>query len=445
MSFYITSPLYYVNDTPHIGHAYSTVICDVFSRYHKLFGEQTFFLTGTDEHGQKVENAARIRGVSAQEHVTEYAQHFQDLWKDLQIEEDFFIRTTMDFHKKVVQSCLQELWDKQKIYKKDYEGLYCESEEIFYTSKELIDGKTPLGHTVKLIKEENYFFKMSDYQDRLIRHIQQNPKFIQPSSRRNEILGFLKQPLGDLSISRPKSRLHWGIEIPFDPQHVTYVWFDALLNYASAVGYRQDDKQDLFKEFWPQAIHIIGKDILVTHAVYWPTMLMALEAPLPQQIFAHGWWLIDSGEKMSKSKKGSINPLDIKDLIGVHGLRYFLTRNINFGKDAQFKTNLAIHCVNTELANNLGNLFSRVGKLVEKNFQGVIPHYSQDHPATKKLISQAPKLVDDVKQAIEEMAPHKAVDCVIDFLNSINRYLEDLQPWALLKDKQDLQKKNCGR
>lgn len=434
MSFYITTPLYYVNDTPHLGHAYTTVICDVLNRYHKLFGKNTFLLTGTDEHGQKVQSAAQKRGVSTQKHVTEYALHFQNLWKDLHIQEDFFIRTTMDFHKKVVQSCLQDLWDQQKIYKKDYEGLYCENEEIFYTSKELVDGKTPLGHTVSLIKEENYFFKMSNYQDQLIRHIEDNPQFIQPYSRRNEILGFLKQPLGDLSISRPKSRLSWGIQLPFDSHHVTYVWFDALLNYASAVGYRQEDKQDMFKEFWPQAIHVIGKDILLTHAVYWPTMLMALDVPLPKQIFAHGWWLTNNDEKMSKSKKDAIKPLDIKSIIGVYGLRYFLTRNIHFGNDAQFKTSLAIDCVNTELSNNLGNLLSRISKLVEKGFDGVIPKGSQNQQSTKKLMIQALALAENVKTAIESMAPQKAVEYVVQFLHTVNRYLEEFHPWTLLKE-----------
>ena len=302
MSFYITTPLYYVNDTPHIGHAYTTVVCDVLNRYHKLFGEETFFLTGTDEHGQKVENAAAQRGKSAQDHVDEYVQQFQDIWKELQIEEDFFIRTTMEFHKAAVQKCLQDLWDRGEIYEKDYEGLYCESEEMFYTDKELVDGKTPLGNDVQLVKEKNYFFKMSRYQDQLIRHIEDNPSFIQPDVRRNEILGFLKKPLGDLSISRPKSRLKWGIEIPFDTDHVTYVWFDALLNYATAVGLHQEEKKEQFERLWPNAIHVIGKDILMTHSVYWTTMLMALQLPLPKQIFAHGWWLTDENEKMSKSK-----------------------------------------------------------------------------------------------------------------------------------------------
>ena len=434
MSFYITTPLYYVNDSPHIGHAYSTVICDVLHRYHLLFGEDSFLLTGTDEHGQKVENAATKRGLPIEQHIDEYAKHFQDLWAELEIKESFFMRTTMDFHKKVVQSCLQELWDKGEIYKKNYEGLYCESEEIFYTTKELKDGKSPLGNPVHKIKEENYFFRMSKYQEELKDHIEQNPHFIQPDSKRNEVLGFLKQPLEDLSISRPKSRLKWGIEIPFDTQHVTYVWFDALLNYASAIGYRQKEKQDQFHQFWPQAIHIIGKDILITHAVYWPTMLMALQAPLPKQIFAHGWWLTENNEKMSKSKNKVLKPLEVKNIIGVHGLRYFLTKSINFGNDAHFKTNLAIDCINTDLSNNLGNLLSRTSTLVEKGFQGLIPICVANQPPTKKLIAQAESLAPRVKEAIDSLAPQKAPHLIMHFLNATNSYLEEMKPWIALKE-----------
>ena len=442
MSLYITTPLYYVNDTPHVGHAYTTVLCDVIHRYYQLFGEDTFFLTGTDEHGQKVQNAARRRKLPVKDHIEECVSHFQKLWKTLQIKEDFFMRTTMEFHKKAVQSCLQELWDKGEIYKKDYEGFYCESEEIFYTSKELIDGKTPLGNTVSLIKEENYFFRMSKYQNQLIKHIEKNPDFIRPISKKNEVLGFLKRPLEDLSISRPKTRLNWGIELPFDKDHVTYVWFDALLNYATAVGYRQKEKQESFDRLWPQALHIIGKDILITHAVYWPTMLMALQTQLPKGIFAHGWWLTGDNEKMSKSKKNVIKPLDVKDIIGPSGLRYFLTRSIHFGSDAQFKTDLAIGCVNAELANNLGNLLSRVNKLVQKGFNGFIPKNLQTQEITKKHILSAMSLAENVKQAIKDLAPHKAVDFIIHFLSETNRYLEELKPWNLLKDNFNVTQKD---
>ncbi len=444
MGLYITTPLYYVNDTPHIGHAYTTVICDVIHRYYQLFKESTFFLTGTDEHGQKVQNAAKQRQLPVEDHIEECVLHFRKLWKILQIKEDFFMRTTMEFHKEAVQSCLQDLWDKGEIYKKDYEGFYCESEEIFYTSKELIDGKTPLGNTVSVIKEENYFFKMSKYQNQLLEHIERNPDFIRPLSKKNEVLGFLKKPLGDLSISRPKTRLNWGIELPFDKDHVTYVWFDALLNYATAVGYRQKEKQESFDRLWPHALHVIGKDILITHAVYWPTMLMALQTQLPRGIFAHGWWLADNNEKMSKSKKNVIKPLDIKDIIGSSGLRYFLTRSIHFGNDAQFKTDLAIGCVNAELANNLGNLLSRVNKLIQKGFNGLVPKNLQTQEVTKKHILSAMSLAENVKKAIKDLAPHKAVDIIIDFLSKTNCYLEELKPWILLKDNSNLTQKDIA-
>ena len=371
MAFFITTPIYYVNDNPHIGHAYTTILCDVLARYHRIFGHKVFFLTGTDEHGQKIAKSASKKNLPPKQHADNMVINFQNIWKELEIKEDFFIRTTMDFHKESVQKALTELWDKKEIYQKSYEGWYSESEEVFYPEKDLIDGKTPMGHSVELIKEENYFFKMSKYQDKLIDHIRSNPKFIMPEYRKNEILSFLKKPLGDLSISRPKSRLTWGIEVPFDTSHVTYVWFDALLNYATAVGYK-NNRSNEFEKIWPEVMHVIGKDILMTHAVYWPTMLMALELPLPKTIFAHGWWLTDDDEKMSKSKGKVVSPLDLKNTIGVNGLRYFLLRGMNLGQDAKFSYDLAVNKVNTELANNLGNLLSRVTKLIHKHFKGQI-------------------------------------------------------------------------
>jgi methionyl-tRNA synthetase len=433
MSFYITTPLYYVNDTPHIGHAYTTIVVDVISRYQRLFGNEVFFLTGTDEHGQKIENAAKKRGKTPQQHCDEMVVQFQDIWKQLQIQEDFFIRTTMDFHKKAVQDCLQELWDKGEIYDQDYEGFYCESEEIFYTEKDLVNGKTPEGKDVQLIKEKNYFFKMSKYQQQLIDHIEKNPNFIQPQNRTNEILGFLKKPLGDLSISRPKSRLNWGVEIPFDRDHVTYVWFDALLNYATAIGFKQSAKQELFKKFWPETIHVIGKDILMTHAVYWTTMLMALGQTLPKTIFAHGWWLTEENEKMSKSKGSVVKPLDVKDIVGVHGIRYFLTRDITFGNDAQFKTDLVVGRVNTDLANKLGNLLSRSTNLIDKFFGAKTPPITENIPATKELKKSALLVAGKVKAAIDELAPQKAIEEVMALMDQANKYLEDTEPWKAAK------------
>ncbi len=437
MSFYITTPIYYVNDAPHIGHAYTTIVADVLTRYHKLFGEETYFLTGTDEHGQKVQSAADARGLDPQTHVDELVERFRDIWKELEIDYDFFIRTTMPFHKQVVQDCLQKLYDKGEIYEDSYEGWYSVSEEMFYSERELVDGKSPQGKEVKKITEKNYFFKMSKYQDQLLKHIEDNPQFIQPDTKKNEVLGFLAKPLTDLCISRPKSRLAWGVELPFDRSYVTYVWFDALLNYATAIGYGQGaEKEQLFNKFWKDAIHLIGKDILTTHSVYWPTMLMALEIPLPKQIFAHGWWLNEDDAKMSKSEGKVVSPLDMKDIVGVDGLRYFLTREIYLGNDAKFSKELVVSKLNAELANNLGNLMSRTVKLACKNFDGVPPSSLKD-ARTSGLMELAVGTAKRVKQEIDTMSPNTALGHVVDLLDATNKYLDELAPWKTVKEDKD--------
>lgn len=435
MSFYITTPIYYVNDIPHIGHSYTTVVADVLTRYHRLFGEKSYMLTGTDEHGQKVQQTAEKRGKSAQAHVDELVVRFKDAWKELNIQHDWFIRTTDDYHKKFVQDCLQDLYNKGEIYIQEYEGLYCVSEEVFYTEKDLVNGKTPQGNEVQKVKEANYFFKMSKYQQRLIDHINANPGFIYPEFRKNEVLGFLRQPLGDLSISRPKTRVNWGIELPFDKDHVTYVWFDALLNYISGLKFKI--KPENFDETWANAIHLIGKDILTTHAVYWPTMLMGLNYNLPKQIFAHGWWLMEGNQKMSKSLGNVVNPLDMKNVVGVDGLRYFLTRDIYLGNDAQFSYELVINRINAELANNLGNLLSRSTNLVDKYFSSKIPQADSTLPGSKELKELALQTADKVKADIEKMSPNTALGHVVDLLNSANKYLEDTAPWKRAKDSLD--------
>lgn len=307
-NFYVTTPIYYVNDAPHIGHSYTTVLADVLSRFHKIIGCQTFFLTGTDEHGQKVQRAAASRGVSPQAHVDEYNLRFRNLWEKMDIQYDYFIRTTDEDHKNFVRECLQKLFDKGEIYSKEYEGWYSVGEERFFSEDELDENKCdPISHRpVEWIKEKNYFFKMSKYQQQLIDYIQNNPDWIVPDFRRNEILGFLRQPLNDLCISRPKARLSWGIPLPFDEEYVTYVWFDALINYVSAV--RNKTYPDGSK-IWPATYHLIGKDILTTHSVYWPTMLMALGIELPKHILAHGWWLVNN-DKMSKTTGNVVNPME---------------------------------------------------------------------------------------------------------------------------------------
>ncbi|RYZ98396.1 MAG: methionine--tRNA ligase, partial [Proteobacteria bacterium] len=352
------------------------------------------------------------------------------------IQYDVFFRTTDEFHKKAVQACLQQLFDAGEIYAEDYEGHYSVSEEIFYTEKDLVNGKTPFGNEVTVLKEKNYFFRMSKYQAALIKHIEETPGFIEPEFRKNEVLGFLRKPLHDLCISRPKARLSWGIELPFDKEYVTYVWFDALLNYATGVGYQQPGRAEEFQTWWQETrpVHLLGKDILTTHAVYWPTMLMALGIPLPKTIFAHGWWLID-GEKMSKSKGTVVKPLDMKDAVGVDPLRYFLTRDIALGNDASFSPELVINRVNSELANNLGNLLSRVTNLVAKNFDGKSPPpAAQPSPETAGLLARLDGLSAEVKAAVLRMEPQSAVQAIVDVLNETNKYIGDRAPWKQVKE-----------
>lgn len=434
--FYITTPIYYVNDQPHLGTAYATITADVLSRYHRLFGEETFFLTGTDEHGQKVQQAAEKRGISPQQHCDEMVERFKSAWKALNISNDLFFRTTDPQHKTVVQNCLQKLYNRGEIYEDTYEGWYSVSEEIFYTEKELVDGKSPTGKDVTKIREKNYFFRMSKYQQRLIEHIEKNPDFIQPDFRKNEVLGFLRQPLSDLCISRPKSRLSWGIEIPFAPDFVTYVWFDALLNYATAVGLEQPGREAEFKKWWFDTgpVHLIGKDILTTHSVYWTTMLMALELPLPKHIFATGWILNKDNAKMSKSAGDVVNPVDIRDLIGLDELRYFLTRDVHMGNDAPFSLDLVESRVNSELANNLGNLLSRTTNLVEKFFAGKKPALLKDDESSLNLREKTIALPDLVKKEIENFRPSYALENVVQVLTLANRYLEEKAPWKMAKE-----------
>jgi methionyl-tRNA synthetase len=439
MSFYITTPIYYVNDTPHIGHAYCTVVADVIRKYRRLFGEDTYLLTGVDEHGQKVEEAAKKRGMSSQAHCDDMAPNFKKIWEELEIDYDFFFRTTDDFHKKAVQAALTELHKKGDIYAKDYEGWYAQSDEIFYTEKDLVDGKAPTGASVVKITEKNYFFRMSKYQQQLIDHIQSHPNFIQPEFRKNEVLGFLRQPLHDLCISRPKARMSWGIELPFDADFVTYVWFDALLNYVTALGYQQPGKDSALQKRWndpkSEVVHLLGKDILTTHSVYWPTMLMALGVPLPKVIFAHGWWLTANNEKMSKSQGPVVKPLDIKDLIGVDALRYFLTRDIRLGQDSQFAVDLVVSRVNADLANNMGNLLSRTLSLVAKYFDSKVPDGWQNPSEKSKALGAAAVQVGErVQSHIRAMETQEAVVAIMDLMTLANQYLADQAPWKQAKE-----------
>ena len=430
-TFYLTTPIYYVNDKPHIGHAYTTILADVLTRFHRKTGEDVFFLTGLDEHGQKVQQAAENRGVDPIDHCDEMAPRFLELWKKLHIQNDDFIRTTEKRHVAVVQKILQDVFDSGDIYEDEYEGLYSISEERFITEKEAESGDF---RDIKKIKEKNYFFKMSQYQQPLIDHINKNPKFIQPEHRKNEVLGFLKKPLGDLCISRPKSRLNWGIELPFDSNYVTYVWFDALINYITAVGYNVDE--DSFNKYWPANYHLIGKDILTTHSVYWPTMLMSAKLSLPLGIFAHGWWL--SGEsKMSKSLGNVVDPLGLIEEYGVDPVRYYLMREMVLGQDASFTMESFIKRYNSDLANDFGNLLSRVSNLLKKFFDGKIPMDEDDSPEGMIIKENGIKVVSDVWNHIESMQVNEAIETTLQYIRSVNKYMETMAPWKLAKSDND--------
>jgi len=426
--FYITTPIYYVNDKPHIGHAYTTILADVLSRYHRAEGNDVFFLTGLDEHGQKVQQAAAERGVKPKVHCDEMAPRFLELWEKLHISNDDFIRTTEDRHVKVVQDILQIVYDNGDIYEDEYEGLYSVSEERFITEKEAESGEF---RDINKLKEKNFFFKMSKYQQTLIDHINDNQNFIQPEHRKNEILGFLRQPLGDLCISRPKSRLNWGIDLPFDNNYVTYVWFDALINYVTATGFGVNDES--YQKWWPAEYHLIGKDILTTHAVYWPTMLMSAEMPLPKSIFAHGWWL--SGEsKMSKTLGNVVNPLDLIEEYGVDPVRYYLMREMVLGQDASFTMESFIKRYNSDLANDFGNLLSRITKLIEKNFDSVVPDPGKSTTADNEIKVSAEKVITSIHTLITEMKVHEAIEETLQFIRGVNKYMEHQAPWKLVKN-----------
>ncbi len=431
--FYVTTPIYYVNDKPHIGHAYTTILADVLARYHRLMGADTFFLTGTDEHGQKVQRAAQAAGMTPQQQADATVVRFQELWRKLEITHDDFIRTTEDRHKQVVQSILQDLYDRGEIYRDQYDGWYCTPCERFFMEKDIERGNCPeCSRPVEQITEANYFFRMSSYQQWLIDYIETNPEFIQPDFRRNETLGFLRKPLNDLCISRPKTRMGWGIELPFDSAYVCYVWFDALVNYISAVGYTADESG--FQRWWPADYHLIGKDILTTHTVYWPTMLKAMGLPQPRTIFAHGWWLV--GEtKMSKSLGNVVNPMEIIDRYGVDAFRYFLIAEMTLGQDATFTEAAFIKRYNADLANDLGNLLSRVAKMINNNCSGVIPPGpSELAGAEKALWEEVQTAVDSMTGHVEKMRLDQGIAGVIGAVRSTNRYLEQQKPWVLARN-----------
>jgi methionyl-tRNA synthetase len=429
-TFYLTTPIYYVNARPHLGHACTTIMADAMCRYRRLAGDRVYFLTGTDEHGERIAEVAAKAGKSPQAYADEIAGAFRETWRRLGITNDDFIRTTEPRHQKVVQEVLQRLHDAGEIYFGEYGGWYCYGCERFYTEKEIVDGKCPDHQTaLTFIKEKNYFFKMSKYQDWLIKHLEANPGFIQPERYRNEVLGFLREPLQDLSISRPKTRLEWGIPLPFDDQYVTYVWFDALLNYYSAVTEPPSEKT---RGLWDHVEHLIGKDILKPHGVYWPTMLKAAGIPLYRRLHVHGYWSL-GGSKMSKSIGNVVEAFQLTDKYGHDAFRYFLLREMSFGLDASFSEEALVDRLNADLANDLGNLVSRATTLMAGH--GPVAQVTGPaEAADREIAAAAAEARAAVEQAMQEFAFQKALAGVWAFIGTVNRYVDGSAPWALAKD-----------
>mmetsp|Transcript_23687 Transcript_23687/g.36586 ORF Transcript_23687/g.36586 Transcript_23687/m.36586 type:complete len:575 (+) Transcript_23687:75-1799(+) len=430
--FEITTPIYYVNDKPHIGHAYTSVACDVIARFMRLSGREVYFLSGTDEHGQKVETTAKNKGIDTQQFVDDVSTNFRELLDLMDISNDKFIRTTDDSHKEAVQHLWNTLVEKGAIYLGAYEGWYSVRDECYYTESELVDGKAPTGAEVEwVVKEPSYFFKLSEYEEKLLELYEDSPDFIAPNSRRNEVLSFVKGGLKDLSISR--TSFEWGVPVPGDDDHVMYVWIDALANYISALGYPNMEEGSDFSKFWPASLHVVGKDILRFHAVYWPAFLMAADLPVPNRLFAHGWWTKD-GEKISKSLGNVIDPVELVDKYGVDQTRFFLMSDVTFGSDGDFSDDAMIRTCNARLANELGNLCQRVVTLVFKNCGKAVPTEIQSYTAEdEEILAKAKALREKAGGEISKQAINKYADAMIAMVSDANKYIDIMQPWVLKK------------
>ncbi len=433
-TFYVTTPIYYVNAEPHIGHAYSTIVADVIARFYRLAGFDAFFLTGTDEHGDKVVEAAEKAGATVKSYVDKIATIFRETWPKLNITNDYFIRTTDENHIETVREILTRVYERGDIYFGEYEGKYCVGCERFYTDTELVDDKCPIHLSEpKLIKEENYFFRMSRYQGWLIDYIDKNPEFIRPERYRNEVLAFLREPLEDLCISRPKRRLSWGILLPFDDNYVTYVWFDALINYVSALGYPDGER---FRKYWPVAQHIIAKDILKPHGIFWPCMLKAAGIAPYRHLNVHGYWNIDAG-KMSKSLGNIVKPMDLSSKYGLDAFRYFLLREMVFGLDSDFSEEALVKRLNSDLANDLGNLVSRSTAMASSYLDGLLPGPGTLEDEDLRVRDASLKAVNAYREEMEGFAFHKALITVWEVIGTVNKYIDTTKPWSLVKSDRD--------